>query len=514
MKAREMFGQNSFMLVKDNISKNKLGMLLCISACVLISGCTNQKSSRERVSDSELSTSITEILDRDFAEIKRTGVLRMITSYSSGAYFLYRGIQVGFEYELVREFAKQNDLALEVVIPGPDENPYDLLNMGAGDLIAASYTITEERRKLVDFTRPYNQVNQIIVLADDLGFQPQTINELTGIPITIRRNSSYYNSLMDLKESGVEIDINLVSEDMDTETLLFLVANGTYVATVADDNIFASSNKYMRGLVRGPQIAEKDEIAWAVRKNSEDLKTKMNQFLYQHFKYDQNGIPKRSAFLNVLRKKYYEGSSQIAEYFNPEFDESSLGVISPYDSLIQTVANEFNLDWVMLTAIAAQESKFDPTSVSWAGAVGLMQVLPRFSEIPEDSLFIPEINVREGARIFKEHLEHYSYMDTTNQWKFALATYNAGMGHLADARRLSIDQNDNPNEWNNISTSLLKLMQRRYYQNARYGFCRGIETVRYVNEIMNRYQTYTAILAMNDSRKNNLPGILGIKTLN
>ena len=111
--------------------------------------------------DPEFSVPISEPIYRDLAEIKRSGVLRMITSYSSGAYFLHRGIQVGFEYELVREFAKENDLALEVIIASPDDNPYDLLYNGLGDLIAASYTITEERKKIVNFTRPYNLVNQV-----------------------------------------------------------------------------------------------------------------------------------------------------------------------------------------------------------------------------------------------------------------------------------------------------------------------------------------------------------------
>ncbi len=502
------------MLLKDNISFKYKRAVISISAILFLSACNIQKESPKIIEQDILGVSIDQPVQRDLAEIKRSGVLRMITSYSSGSYFLYRGIQVGFEYELVREFANKNDLALEVVIPGEDENPYDLLNSGAGDLIAANYTITPERDEIVNFTRPYNLVNQIIVVSEELGFEPESISELAGIPITIRRNSSYFQELKELQDEGFDITINLVSEEMDTESLLFQVANGTYVATVADDNIFSASNKYMRGLVKGPTISERDEIAWAVRSNASDLEAKFNRFLYQHFKYDENGIPKRSTFLNVLRKKYYEGSSQIEDYFKPDYETRQYGNISPYDSLIQVVANEFSLDWVMLTAIAAQESKFDPYSESWAGARGIMQVIPRFSEVQKDSLYVPEINIREGARIIKEHLEHYSYMDSTNQWQIALATYNAGMGHVADARRLSIDQNKNPNEWLTISESLLKLMQRRYYQNARYGFCRGIETVRYVNEIMNRYNTYQAILALSNSRNDRFAPVFGIKTFN
>jgi membrane-bound lytic murein transglycosylase F len=143
-----------------------------------------------------------------------------------------------------------------------------------------------------------------------------------------------------------------------------------------------------------------------------------------------------------------------------------------------------------------------------------MQIMPRFSEISPDSLYIPEVNIREGARILSSHLKHYSYMDSTNQWSFALATYNAGMGHVADARRLAIDHNKDPNEWKNVSEALLKLMQRRYYQQARYGFARGIETVRYVNEIMNRYNTYQTILAYNENRSKTGTGVWGIQTIN
>tara|TARA_R110000868_G_scaffold259361_9_gene517435 strand:- start:33714 stop:35222 length:1509 start_codon:yes stop_codon:yes gene_type:complete len=502
------------MLLKDNISfKNKRAVII-FSVLFFISGCGFESKKTKTIESELLGVKLEEPIKRDLAEIKRGGVLRMITSYSSGSYFLYRGIQVGFEYELVREFARLNDLALEVIIPAPNENPYDLLNSGAGDIIAANYTITEERDEIVNFTRPYNLVNQMVVLSENLGFEPESITDLAGIPITIRRNSSYFLELKALQDEGFDITINLVPEEMDTESLLYLVANGTYVATVADDNIYSASNKYMGGLVKGPMIAERDEIAWAVRENSTDLESRLNRFLYQHYKYDENGVPKRSAFLNVLRKKYYEGSSQIEDYFRPDYQTRQYGNISPFDSLIKRVAGEFELDWVMLTAIAAQESKFDPYSESWAGARGIMQVLPRFSEVAEDSLYVPEINIREGARIIKDHLDHYTYMDSTNQWKVALATYNAGMGHVADARRLSIDQNQNPNEWETISESLLKLMQRRYYQNARYGFCRGIETVRYVNEIMNRYNTYQAILALANSKNDRISPVFGIKTFN
>ena len=495
----------------------KYGFFAFFALLIILGSCSSESDRVYFDQPEDFPITILEPVDRDFAEIRNSGVLRVLTYYSSNTYFLHQGIDVGFEYELVREFARENDLALEVIILGPEQSPYDLLNSGLGDVIAANYTITPNRRNYVTFTRPYNLVDQVVVFSQDLNYIPETIEELAEmqIPIAIQRNSSYYERVMELVADGLNLNIRLVSDEMDTESILYQVANGVYEATISDDNMFKAANRYMLGLEEGPVIAEKDTIAWAIRSNSPDLEARMNQFLYQHFRFTANpDRHNRSEFLNVLRQRYFDEGPQLAEFFNPDWHYQNIGIISQYDELVRQVADSLELDWLMLTAMIAQESSFNPTAKSWAGAVGLMQVLPRFSQIGYNELYDPEINVREGARIIAEHLKHYSYMDKENQWAFSLATYNAGMGHVADARRLAIDHNKNPNEWEPVADALLKLMQRRYYQNARHGFTRGIEPVRYVSEIMNRYRTYEAILTLADNQEQRMPGILGIRTLN
>ncbi|MFH5832491.1 transglycosylase SLT domain-containing protein [Halalkalibaculum sp. DA384] len=479
-----------------------------VAVGITVSTCTQQQEEIvEQNIDQGLNVSVTEPVERDYEEIKNSGVLRMITNYSSNTYFLHQGIDRGFEYEMVREFANEHDLALEVVIVGPNQNPYDLLNSGAGDLIAANYTITPERKQYVKFTRPYNLVNQLIIFSDDIENPPSTLEALAerNIPITVRRNSSYYSRLQELQQNGYDLNIRLTSSDMDTESLLFEISRDEHQATVADNNMFQASGTYMNGLVKGPTIARNDTIAWAIRNNASDLETRLNRFLYKHFRFGaQEGQPKRSTFLNVLRKRYFGGgqAQQVASIYRPVSEIEGTGIISPYDDLIKSVADSAGVDWLMIASIIAQETKFNPNSKSWAGAVGLMQVMPQFSQVEnEQLLYDAEINLREGVRIITEHLRHYSYLDSLNQWALALATYNAGPGHVADARRLTIDHNKNPNEWENVSDALLKLMQRKYYKDARFGFCRGIETVRYVKEVMNRHQTYETILAMAE-RKN------------
>ena len=502
------------MVVMAYISKMKRDTVIgCLIVGLFIS-CSGQKSEVSDLPDSSpLNISVTEPIQRDLTQIKQNGILRMITNYSSNSYFIHQGIDIGFEYELVKAFAEEQGLALEVVIIGPDESPYDILNRGDGDIIAANYAITEERKQYVQFTRPYNIVDQVVVFNESL-----MVDSLKGwsweYPISLNRNSSYYTTLTALSDSIDNINIDLIQGDIDTEALLYQVSSGNFNATIADDNIFEVSKTYMSNLVRGPVIAENDTIAWAIRNNSEDLKTALNRFLFKHFRFGaEPGEIKRSTFLNVLRKKYFQEGAQLSGYYNPELNGDEAGTISPYDDIVKRYAEEYELDWVMMTSMIAQESKFNPTSESWAGAVGLMQVLPRFSEFSKDSLLIPEINVEEGAKILRSHLDHYAYMDSTNQWAFALATYNAGLGHLADARRLVVDQNKDPNQWEHVSEALLLLMQRRYYQKARYGRARGIETVRYVNEIRNRYINYQAKLSLAvENRGKGTQRVLGVKT--
>jgi len=504
---------------KKNTITRRLKEGLSILLLMLLISCSGTENQKElSKTETDFNPEVTAPVERDLAEIEKRGTFRMITYYSSNTYFLNQGIEVGFEYELIREFTRENDLALEVVIVGANENPFELLNSGAGDVIAANYTITPDRKEMVNFTRPYNLVDQILVFSTELSPIPKTIEELVErqIPISVRRNSSYYTKLTELQQEGFDLNIKVLPNQLDTEATLVEVAQGNLMATVADDNMFDATNRYMDGLFPGPTIAEKDTIAWAVRNNAPDLENAMNKFLYKHFRFTEDrDRPRRSTFLNILRQRYFQEGPQIAQYYNPEWQYQTMGIISPYDEVIKSVSDSLNVDWLMITAMIAQESEFNPNSKSWAGAVGLMQVIPRFVDVEYELLYDPVTNINQGVKIFKDHMDHYSYLDSTNQVAFALATYNSGMGHVADARRLAIDQNKDPNEWENVADALLKLMQRRFYQQARHGFARGIETVQYVDEIMNRYRTYETIITLSERQQGQgFSGIIGNRDFN
>jgi membrane-bound lytic murein transglycosylase F len=433
----------------------------------------------------------------DFDQIQERGVIRLATRYSSASYFLHHGLERGFEFEFFSEFAQQHGLRVEVVIPTENMDPIELLNLGQADVIAQNFAITPGRVRYIEFSEPYNLVDQVVVLPYQLEDKITSLDSLAGITVTVRRGSSYYYSLLGLQEAGIDVIIDTVPEFTDTEALILAVAEGEIQATIADDNLFRASSIYITGVVEGPRITSRDLIAWGIRRNAPMLKDAVDEFITSHFRISEiDGLPRRSALLNILRERYFEDERMVHRFRAPIPVTQYSGLLSPYDALVQPIAEEMDVDWKLVIAIMAQESRFNPNAVSWAGAVGLMQVIPRFSLITEEELFDEEANIREGIRILREHLDHYSYLDSTNQISLALATYNAGMGHVADARRIAIDMNRDPNEWANVERGLLMLMNRQHYMNARHGFARGIETSNYVRDVMNRYRMYNTIVSL------------------
>lgn len=462
---------------------------------VLLTGFFAIKGVFSNDSDSETTVRFADPVDFDFDAIQNRGTIRLATRYSSVSYFLHHGLERGFEFEFFSEFAREHGLRVEVVIPGNDEDPIDLLNRGAADVIAQNYTITPKRVRYIEFSEPYNLVDQVVVLPIDLQRQVTQLDSLAGMTITVRRGSSYYQALRALQQNGIDVRIDTVPEHFDTEALILAVSNGDIQATIADDNLLRASMVYIRGVQEGPRLVTRDLVSWGLRRNAPQLKEAVDAFITSHFRIsEQDQMPRRSALLNILRERYFENEHMIHRFRAQAPVTPYSGLLSPYDGLVRPIAEEMGVDWKLIIAIMAQESQFDPNAVSWMGAVGLMQIIPRFSQLTEEELFDEEANVREGIRILRQHLDHYSYLDEHNQIALALATYNAGMGHVADARRIAIDRNRDPNVWENVEHGLLMLMNRQFYQNARYGFARGIETSNYVRDIMNRHRMYQTIV--------------------
>lgn len=174
----------------------------------------------------------------------------------------------------------------------------------------------------------------------------------------------------------------------------------------------------------------------------------------------------------------------------------SNGVISHYDELFKRYARTCNWDWRLIAAQCYQESTFDPDAESWAGAKGLMQIMPRTADhlgLPRDQITDPEQNIAAATRYLRE-LEHdlIAIHNRTERQNFVLASYNGGILHVRDAMRLAERDHKDPHRWADVRPYILKLSQPEYYRDTlvQYGYMRGSETADYVDRIRERYDKY------------------------
>ena len=174
----------------------------------------------------------------------------------------------------------------------------------------------------------------------------------------------------------------------------------------------------------------------------------------------------------------------------------SRGVISHYDELFKRYARTCNWDWRLIAAQCYQESTFDPEAESWAGAKGLMQIMPRTADhlgLPRDQMTDPELNIAAATRYLRE-LEHdlLAIHNRTERQNFVLASYNGGIFHVRDAMRLAERDHKDPHRWDDVRTYILRLSQPEYYRDTlvQYGYMRGSETADYVDRIRERYEKY------------------------
>jgi membrane-bound lytic murein transglycosylase F len=419
----------------------------------------------------------------DLDGLKRRKVLRMITRNNAMTYYIYRGTQVGFEYELIKRFAVEHRLRLEIVIPPSHEDLIAWLKEGRGDVIAAAMTITEERAKKVAFTTPYNHVEEVVVVRAD-NDKITGPEDLAGKTVHIRKSSSFYRTLLDLKKTVKGLEIALVPEDLETEEILRGVEKGAWDITVSDSNLLELSQTYGRKLKKAFGL-KKTQIGWAVREENKRLLESLNAYIYREY---------RGFFHNMMKKKYFKNKKIIVRANQgDEFRYDVSGRISPYDDLAKKYAETYGLDWRLITAQMYQESRFKPTRVSWAGARGLMQLMPRTAkEMGVVDISVPEGSIYGGTKYMSQLLKRFDpEIPLEERIRFALASYNVGYNHVSDARRLAARIGFNPDVWfGNVEKAMLLLQKRKYYEKARYGYCRGSEPVSYVREILSHYDAY------------------------
>ncbi|MCK9995460.1 MAG: transglycosylase SLT domain-containing protein [Candidatus Krumholzibacteria bacterium] len=471
-------------------------VLFIAMVCSVVAGCQERIDRPGPGLDTNLPLTPHPVVERDIAAIDNSGVIRLITNYNSSSYFIHRGGQAGFDYELVWRFARERGLTVEVVIPEPDEDFVTLLNSGRGDLVGAGLVPDTDLERWVTWTRPTNFVRKVVVLSADSD-RSADYRSLAGIKITLPAGDPFREKLQDLKKAmNIQFFVTTGKPGDQAEDLLTLVSQGRIEAAAVNDNIARSALAYLPNLKLGVHLGKRRPTGWLVRNNSPELKAALNSFLKDHLKVNPTGRTRRSNMYGTIYDRYFENPLSIQRFQEPTHRPDKSGILSTYDELIRRKAEAMGLDWRMVTALIYQESEFHPEAHSKANARGLMQVLPRFAGDQADSLFLPGPNLTAGLRMMKRTYNTYAYLDSLDRWRFTLAEYHAGHGHVTDARRMAIEMGRDPNKWDgSLNITLPRLMERKYFSKTRHGFYGGATTVEYVEEIINRYRMYTRLVA-------------------
>ena len=431
--------------------------------------------------------------------IKLRGKIRVSTDYNSTNYFIYKGRAMGFQYELLKALAEHLDVKLELNVENDLQSVFSSLEDGDIDLIGMNLAITQERQERFSFTLPHSQTKQVLIQrkSSDKDSMPIIRNqlELGDKLIHVQKASAYVERLENLsKEIGRSIHIEKLDR-IEVEELIEDVSNGEIDYTIADQNVAIVNKSYYPNIDTDTEISFPQDMAWALRKGSDELTNAINIWLKSF---------KKTARYNQIYRKYFL-SSRIVRRHNSEYFTLKSGKISKYDDLIKKNSKLIDWDWRLLSALISQESHFDPNAKSWVGAFGLMQLMPETAfryDVDEDSK--PEENVKAGAK----HLKYLSrrldkiLVDKTDKLKFLLASYNVGLGHILDARRLANKNGQNPDLWQgSVDYYLLNKSKPEFYKDpvVKYGYCRGKEPYNYVKKILLIYNHYQNTVLLDET---------------
>jgi membrane-bound lytic murein transglycosylase MltF len=426
----------------------------------------------------------------DLPEIRKRGILRVLVPLSRTSFFIDKGVERGLSVELIREFEtllntnveSEKDRLTVVLIPTARDKILSDLTDGHGDIAAANLTITSIRSQQVDFSEPFSKnVREVIVTIQDI--KPLTsLKDLAGKTIHVRKSSSYFESIVaanqQLQAKGLNpINVAIAEEWLEDEDLLEMVQAGAIEAIVMDDHKASLWQGVYKNLKIHNEFALRKggRIGWAFRKNSPKLAESVNAFVKTSKKGTLLG--------NILIKRYYGSSDWIT---NPNKAEYTAKLRQLY-ALFKKYGRKYNVDPILLAALSFQESKFDQTVKSQAGAVGIMQILPSTADDPNvgiKNIDKMEPNIEAGTKYLRFMANQYfsdGNVEEIEKILMALASYNAGPNAVARLRGKSKD----PNRW---------------FQSVEWEVARSIgsEPVKYVKNIY-IYHVLFKSLALSDA---------------
>lgn len=468
-------------------------LLIITSLCSACQSKTSVKKESVFGSDSTETSA-----DYDLSNIQESGELIMLTLYGPNTYFSYRDVDLGYQHDLCELFGQDIGVRVRVEVARDQQDLLKKLENGDGDIIVYNLPMNKTNADKVKFCGNKTTINQLLVQRKNNKIK--NISELRGKDVYVS-DERYYQTISELnKNLGGLVKIHKVSpDDKTTAELISEVSDGKIDYTICDNDMKDINECYFPNLDINMKVGLSQQAGWAVRKDSPELAQAADKWF--------NAARNTTAFLQC-GKRYLTGFSIAGSgtalgggtsrgfYASPMLN-SRAGIISQYDTYFRRYSMSIPWDWKLLAAQCYQESGFNPNATSWAGAQGLMQMMP--STAAQEGLSLgmindPEQNIAAATRHIRGLNRYFSdIIDRQERINFILAAYNAGRQHIRDAMNLAQKNGRNPHIWDgNVDHYVLMMNDERYYNDpvVRSGYFRGDETYNYVRAIRGRWNFY------------------------
>ena len=372
--------------------------LLFISSC-----------KKEQIPDTPVQTAFS-----DLDELRQKGRLVAVTDFNSTNYFIYKGQPMGFHYELLKSFSDYVGLNIEIIPQNDLRKSIEMLNSGEADLMAVDLTVTSLREKQLKFTEPVYQTRQVLVQRKPNRWTAMTADEinrslirnqldLAGKLIYVQAGSSSVETLRSLKYQ-IGDSIAVIEVPYESEELIKLVAQREIDYVVCDENVAKVNAGYYPIIDVLTPVSFVQNLSWGLRSsNSGRLAAALNEWIATYKQSNDYALLYAKYFTNVWSAYIYK-----SDYYT-----LNTGKISPWDVIIKSFSDTINWDWRLLASLIYQESRFMPDVRSWAGAYGLMQIMPSTAkQIGIDITSSPENNVKAGVfylRFLQEYFHFHAF---------------------------------------------------------------------------------------------------------
>ena len=410
-----------------------------------------------------------------------SNTITFVTRNAPTTYYIdARNQPAGFEYDLMKAFAEARHYHLKIIVEDSVQGVLQAMRRHKAQIAAAGLTQTKTRDEKLLPGPPYLTVEEKVVCRS--GLHPKKITDLIPLNLEIIAQSSYLETLQKLKKSYPKLHWK-EHKGYTTEHIFERMERKLVDCTLADSNIVDLNWRYFPHLNVPFTIGPRHHLVWYFPKNREG--EKLQKEVREWFKRFRS----TPAFKTI--KERYFGHIVKFDYVDiARYHKRILKRLPKFLPYFRQSSRKYGIDWRILAAQAYQESHWDPKAKSPTGVRGIMMLTrPTAKELGVINRLDPQESIEGGAkylsRLFKRIPK--SVKDPIDRYRFALAAYNIGMGHLYDAIRLGKSLGIDPYHWYTMKKLLPKLAMREYYKKLRYGYARGTEPVRYVTRIKNYY---------------------------